>query len=285
MSKYTPHIIGIFLLWSLSSCDFFKKQQAEEIVARVNDHNLTNAELKRAFKRAKPQDSALFAQTFINEWATTKLLIDGAMRNLEVSKRDDFEELVDKYRSDLYTKYYKDALVQKRLNTTVSNQEAAEFYATNRQNFRLNEELLQFRFIQVSEDYKNLNELKKIFTRFNDRDRYALDSLQFQFKGQFLNDSTWVKRSLVQQQINPINPENADKLLKKTNFLQLRDSLGLYLIAIKNTLERNDIAPLEYVRPTINQIIENRRKLELVKQLEKEIKDDAIKNKQFEIYN
>ena len=74
-------------------------------------------------------------------------------------------------------------------------------------------------------------------------------------------------------------------MLKKTNFIQLRDSLGLYLIAVKNTLGRNDIAPLEYVRPTINQIINNKRKLALIKRLEKEIKDDAIKNKKFEIYN
>jgi len=57
------------------------------------------------------------------------------------------------------------------------------------------------------------------------------------------------------------------------------------LIAVKNTLGRNDIAPLEYVRPTINQIINNKRKLALIKRLEKEIKDDAIKNKKFEIYN
>ena len=74
-------------------------------------------------------------------------------------------------------------------------------------------------------------------------------------------------------------------MLKKTNFLQLRDSLGLYLVAVKSTLERNQNAPLEYVRPTINQIIKNKRKLALIQKLEKEIKDDAIKNKQFEIYN
>ena len=37
--------------------------------------------------------------------------------------------------------------------------------------------------------------------------------------------------------------------------------------------------------PTIKQIVINKRKLELVRQLEKDITKDAIKNKQFEIYN
>lgn len=69
------------------------------------------------------------------------------------------------------------------------------------------------------------------------------------------------------------------------DFLELRDSLGLYLISIKEHLMRNDEAPLEYVMPTVKQIILNKRKLELIKELEKDITKDAIKNKQFEIYN
>ena len=54
---------------------------------------------------------------------------------------------------------------------------------------------------------------------------------------------------------------------------------------INDVLLRNEIAPLEYVKPTINQIVINKRKLELIKQLEKDITKDAIKNKKFEIYN
>ena len=54
---------------------------------------------------------------------------------------------------------------------------------------------------------------------------------------------------------------------------------------IDDVLLQNDYAPLEYVKPTINQIVMNKRKLELIKQLEKDITKDAIKNKQFEIFN
>ena len=53
---------------------------------------------------------------------------------------------------------------------------------------------------------------------------------------------------------------------------------------IKDVLFQNDTAPLDYVKPTIDQIILNKRKLELIKKLETDITKDAIKNKQFEIY-
>ena len=54
---------------------------------------------------------------------------------------------------------------------------------------------------------------------------------------------------------------------------------------ITDVLLRNQLAPIEYVMPTIRQIVINKRKLEFIKQLEKDITKDAIKNKQFEIFN
>jgi len=109
--------------------------------------------------------------------------------------------------------------------------------------------------------------------------------LSFHFKSYFLNDTVWISAAQVAEKIPVLNAENKKELLKKSNYIQLKDSLGLYLIQINEVLQQNDYAPLEYVKPTVNQIIHNRRKLELIKQFEKDITKDAIKNNQFEIYN
>lgn len=285
MTRFFYKSLYFLLTLAVVSCSYFQPAETEDIMARVNDHTLTRQQVVEALQNNGVTDSASFVQNYINNWATDQLLLDGALRNLPKDDQEAFEVLVSSYRSDLYTRYYKDALINKQLDSIVSDDEAATFYINNKENFILNEPLVQFKFIQVNSDYQDIKTLKSFFTGTEEVDSYALDSLKFQYKNYFLNDSTWVKQQVVIEQINPINKENANKLLKKTNFLQLRDSLGLYLIAVKNTLERNDNAPLEYVRPTINQIIKNKRKLALIKRLEKEIKDDAIKNKQFEIYN
>ena len=49
---------------------------------------------------------------------------------------------------------------------------------------------------------------------------------------------------------------------------RMKDSLGVYLIKIEATLKTNDIAPLSYVRPTIEQIILNKRKQDLLKKVQ-----------------
>ena len=53
---------------------------------------------------------------------------------------------------------------------------------------------------------------------------------------------------------------------------------------INNVIDKNEVSPYEYVKSTLKELIINRRKLELIKKFEKEITDDAIKNKNYEIY-
>lgn len=73
-------------------------------------------------------------------------------------------------------------------------------------------------------------------------------------------------------------------MLKKSNFVQLQDSLGVYLVKIEDVLNPNDTPPLSYIKPTLKQIILNKRKLELIKKFEADITKDAIETKNFEIY-
>jgi len=285
--KLSSYILLFVSCLLISSCNFFNKTTSDQnAVARVNDSYLYTSEIEELFKNTDFSiDSTTIVNSYINDWATNRLLLDGALLNVSKEEQDKFEQLVQEYRTDLYIKLYKDRLIQQRLDSVVSDQEAQQFYDQNKENFRLNEELVKLRYIHLAPDYNDSKNVQKHFISFEEEDKMLLDSIRLQFKNYFLNDSIWVKRSVVQNSIHPIDATNADKLLKKTNFLQLRDSLGLYLIAVKETLSRNDIAPLTYVRPTIDQIIRNKRKLTLTKQLEKEIKDDAIKNKKFEIYN
>ena len=277
-------IIIIFVL--VTSCHFFKKVDDRKIIARVNDSYLYFDDIKDLVSEdTSKEDSILLVQNFINKWATQQLFVDGAMRNLSEEKQEAFDKLVIQYKNDLYTKAYIEALVKRSIDTAVTNQEAEKYYNLNKDVFKLNEDLLKFRYIHVNENIINYKDIEQKFKRFNLKDRKELDSLSIQFKSYSLKDSIWVKASQVVDKISVITPENRNELLKKSNFIQLKDSLGVYLMQINDVLLRNDTAPLEYVKPTIDQIVINKRKLEIIRELEKDITKDAIKNKQFEIYN
>lgn len=268
------------------SCEFFKKQNEEDAIARVNETYLYKEDIEDLVPAgASKADSTVIVNQFINRWASQLLLMDGALLNLNEVKQESFNKLVEQYKIDLYTKAYLDALVKKNIDTLVTIEEANLFYEANKESFKLNDDILQLRYLSLQQNPINLDTITKRFKRFNNNDKRYLDSISVQFKAYSLNDSLWVKYSQVADKVPVVNSENKGQLLKKSNFIQLKDSLNLYLIHVNDVRGQNDYAPLEYVNKSIKQIVINKRKLELIKQLEYEITKDAIKNKKFEIYD
>jgi len=266
------------------SCDYFKQDVQSVPVARVNDTYLYEDDLKNLiFESTSKEDSILIVNNYITRWATRQLLIDQSIINLPQNQQESFNKLVDEYKMDLYTEAYKSAIVTRQLDSTITNVQLMSFYEQSKENFKLNDEILKVRYVHIDINYTNISELRKIFKRYNDEDKDELVDLSIKFKAFNLNDSIWIKNDVLLDAL-PILQTNNKQLLKKSNFTELQDSLGVYLVKIEDVLKTNDIAPLSYVKPTINQIILNKRKQELLKKLEKDITKDAIKNKSFELF-
>lgn len=276
--------ILVLLLFIAVSCDYFKKDTEQTPIARVNESYLYQEDIESILpENATPQDSAVLVNNFINRWATQQLFIDQAKINLSQTKLDDYQELVKDYKNELYAEGYKNAIVAQQLDSTITENELTSFYTQNKDNFILNDELIKVRYIVLSKDFTNSNSVVEKFRRFTREDEKDLEKRSIQFTNYNFNDSTWVKKDALLQAF-PVLKEKESELLKKSNFTQVQDSLEVYLVKIEDVLKTNDVAPLSYVSPTIEQIILNKRKLELIKKLEKDIIKDALKNKNFETY-
>lgn len=269
-----------------TSCDLFNEEERTGVVARVNDSYLYEDDIKAIITEStSKEDSSVMATNYINRWATRELLVDRARINLSARQQEELNELVEIYEDELYSKAYIDAIIGRELDTLISKDTAEAYYEQKGENFILNEDLVKLRYISLSPGNSNLDEIKERLKRFDEEDKEELLDMALQFKAYSLNDTVWVKTRNVYNRIPPLTPESEAGFLKKPNFLELVDSLGVYLVAVEDVKFRNEQAPLEYSLPTIKQILLNKRKLELIKRLEKDITQDAIKNEEFEIYN
>ncbi|MGB0185420.1 MAG: peptidyl-prolyl cis-trans isomerase [Flavobacteriaceae bacterium] len=277
-------LLVIFAL-VFTACDLSKSSGEGTPLARVNDTFLMAEDIDFSeFEALNSDDSLVQIRTIVRNWATQQLLIDGATLNIEEQQQADFEALVQQYKTDLYTSAYLEALVKRNLDTTITQEELTATYNQNKELFVLKEDLLKLRYINIESNISNVKDIKRRFKRYNSEDQAILDTISIQFNSFFLNDSIWIKSDQVISKIKPLQKGFNELLLKKPNFIQLNDSLELYLIQIKEVLGPGMQAPLAYVLPTLRQIIINKRKLKLVGQLKNEIVNDAIKNKKFEIY-
>lgn len=283
--KPTYFYLALSLIF-LQSCNYFtvKKDSIQEPVARVNDVYLYKDDLTDVFKKdISEQDSLTLVNNYINNWIKQQLLLSKAQLNLE-NKNAEFEDLVKKYREDLFINSYKEAVVKQYLDTVITEDDIDEFYLNNNELFKLNEELIKLKYIKIGKEASNKNELIRLFKSTKKSDFENLKKKVILLQSHHLNDSIWIKYSDLTNEIPILKTEDKQQLLKKENFIQKEDSLSLYLVAIKKVLQSNETAPKSYITPAVKQMILHQRKLLLLRNIEETLINDATKKQQFEIY-
>jgi hypothetical protein len=278
-----PFLVSGFLLFFIS-CDQFVVNK-EEVIARVGAVYLYRTDLEKGLDAfVNEADSILKSRNYIDQWARNQILMQQAEINLDIDIINKLELLVDQYKIDLYSNTYKQSVIDKAIDTDITSQELDSFLLQNRSVFKLNAPLFQVRFIELPHDNVDLNEIKRSFQRFDEEDKDYLDSLSFQFTNHILADSIWINKSNLLSEVSFLNQENLNTYIKKSQFFEIEDSLGVYLFFVKDYLKKDDYSPSEVLYPTIKNILLNQRKLQFNNQFEKDIIQDAIKSKTYEIY-
>ncbi len=275
--KYSIFILFIF---SLFSC----KEQSEKsnAVARVYNIYLYEEDLQEKMPTdLSREDSILFRTSYINAWAMEELLLKKAKLNIG-DENDEIRSLIDKYEKELLIDKYKQAVVQQELDTIFSEDDMVEYYQNNKAIFRLNENLVQLKYIHIDKDINDEAEIVRLFKSNKEEDVNELIDRELEFNSFNFNDSIWISQKDVIKKLPFLKEEGK---LKKNKFMQKEDSLGVYLLTINNLLYRNDIAPKSYVISSIKRMILHKRKLELAEIMERTLVSDAIEKKQFELYN
>ena len=278
-----PFLVSGFLLFFIS-CDQFVVNK-EEVIARVGAVYLYRTDLEKGLDAfVNEADSILKSRNYIDQWARNQILMQQAEINLDIDIINKLELLVDQYKIDLYSNTYKQSVIDKAIDTDITSQELDSFLLQNRSVFKLNAPLFQVRFIELPHDNVDLNEIKRSFQRFDEEDKDYLDSLSFQLTNHILADSIWINKSNLLSKVSFLKPENMNTYIKKSQFFEIEDSLGVYLFFVKDYLKKDDYSPSEVLYPTIKNILLNQRKLQFNNQFEKDIIQDAIKSKTYEIY-
>lgn len=274
----------LFLLL-LISCDFNKKSD-NNYVARVGEEFLDYSYLNDLIpKNISVEDSVELANKIISEWATSKLLLQNAQNNLNENEKESIDEKSKKYRDNLILSDYKNKISKNNPDTVVTDNEIKVFYENNSKNFTLYNEIIQGRYLKLNKNNFNINEIKRRFNRFNLADRYFFDSISIQLLNYSFNDSTWINKNLFFNKIPTLNNDEIQRIVKNNLFYIKEDSLALYLIKINKYKKANDYAPLDYIYERIRELISNRKRIDYLIKIEKELIEDALIKKTYEKFN
>ncbi|MEX2336848.1 MAG: peptidylprolyl isomerase [Fulvivirga sp.] len=277
----------------MPSCDFIKMKDVSlqdkrnsEPVARVRDQHLYAEDLEGiAPAGMDKEDSTARVQRFINTWIRKQLLIQEAAKKIEFDEAEIERKMLD-YRYSLMGYEYQSYYISKKLNVEVSDAEIEKYYQDNIDNFVLKQNIIRGKFIKIPKGAPKIEKVKSLLLSKDEEAHEELNAYSLSFATQYqLDDSVWMIFDEVIKNSPMAEIPNKMHFLKGQDFIELSDDQFLYFLKIVEYRISDNVSPLEFVKDGIKNIIINKRKVELAKQLEEEVYEKATKNKEFEIYN
>lgn len=266
------------------SCDFIENKP-DKVLARLGDEFYYTSDLMEVFPTGlNEEDSVIFVKNRIDDWAKEKLLFKKALVNLGDEKQENLNQLIESYKNELFSYAYQEKIVKSAMDTFISLESVKEYYNLNKLNFKLNQEIINARYLKINSENYNLKDVVKRFRRFKQSDKIFLDSISLQFSSYYFNDSLWINKDVFFNKIPVLNDRLKQNIVKNKLFYRLQDSLELYLINIKDYKLKNDIAPFDYIKSTLKQVLLNKKKLEFISKFENEIIEDALQQNELEFY-
>ena len=167
----------------------------------------------------------------------------------------------------------------------VKNQDVEEYYKNNIDNFILKQNIVRATFVKVPKNAPRTAKIKELIFSRDEKDQNELKSYCLSFSTAYhLSNSSWIAFDELVKSSPLVEIPNKIQFLKTNPYYETSDDNYLYFLKVDEYRISDNVSPLEFVKDEIRNIILNKRKIELVKQLEDQVYQDALDKKEFEIF-
>jgi len=268
-------------------CQYFQpKQEApKKVIARVGEATLTASSLSELTPlNSSPADSIVFAEKFVTDWIKKQLMIQRAEEVIDFNEAQIQNKVLD-YQYALMVHELEKRYIEANLDETVSEEETKGYYSLKSENFVLQENLAKCLYFKIPENAPQVWRLRRSLKSYpQDTAQLWKYTSEHAIKA-FTEDSVWVKFDEVLLETPLKEVSDKTKFLKSNNFIEVSDEDFIYFLRIFEYKLIGEVAPLEFIKERVEDVIINKRKITLKKELEKNIYNEAEQTNAFEIFN
>lgn len=279
--------ILIFNILLLTSCQYFqpKEDSSEPVIARVGDKTLVASNLYGLIPaNLTSADSTIFVEKFVLDWVKKQLMIAKAEEAIDFNEARIQQKVLD-YQYALMVHELEKKHIDANLNEEVSDEEVKEYYQQKAENFVLRQNLAKCIYFKIPSKAPNVWRLRRALKNYPKDTAQLWDYTNEYAVKAFVEDSVWVKfdEVLLETPLKDVN----DKIsfLKTNSSIEVSDEDYIYFLKIFEYKVVGEIAPLEFIKESVEDIIINKRKIALKTELEKNIYEEAEQTNAFEIIN
>jgi len=276
--------LSIIILILLISCNPSNYSGEEHVLARVDDEYLYESDLKGIIPDgSSARDSLIIVRNFINNWIKQKLFVIQAEKNL-TSEQKDFTKQLEEYRNSLIIYEYERKFIHQELDTVVNGSEIEKYYKRYSHNFMAKDDIYQIDYINLEKESEMVDYFRDLLSSNLPE---QIDTLEYlcpvHALSYNLDDSNWLTITDIRRKF-PFHAFNQDDFSIANSIYEIEYEGVVYLLALREYIQKGDTAPIGYISKNIEEIIVNKRKAELIKKMHEGVMNQAIQKKLFEIY-
>ncbi len=223
------------------------------------------------------------AKRFIDGWIRQQVVMHVAEQNRS-EDAPDMDALLEDYRRSLVIFNYEQALVEQKLDTSVSAAEIQAYYESDQANFELKEDIVRARWFKVNEP--EIRVLRKMEERFLSGDQTKMREVEIWLaqRGVSIVDRTanWTSGSELRAEL--ALPEGLDLRTLTTGRQVTKEVSAAWFLEVVEHRNGTSPAPIEMVEQDIRSVLLNKRKLQLIATMRDEVYRQAVENKDVEQY-
>jgi hypothetical protein len=275
---------AILLLFSGIGCTPAGNSGSGEVLVRVYDKYLYASDLEGIIPEgASPRDSLTAVRNFIQSWVDRELIVKKAEQNLP-DELQDFSSRLEEYRNSLIIFEYEKMLVRQELDTNISSEAIQQYYQNQKNNFVLKEDILDLQYLVLHSDSPAIRKFRQYLRSDEPSEKDSLALYSSKYAVAFsLMEGQWINLDEVYE-ILPVEEYSYQRFARNDRYLEVRDSVFLYMIRFMDYKPTDSIPPVGFVEEEIKKIILNKRKNDLIKNMRQGVLQDAIEHNQVEIF-
>ena len=265
-------LVYLSLHLALVSCN------GDEIVARVDGEKLTQSEMTAAMSALGYDPKKLSdKQRFVKDWA------DAVAWSNTLKERNPNNFKLAELRAKLLlgemAEYYLlEEELKQIIDTSIQPSEIDSFLKTHREEFELQDYIVQALFLKIPKKAKVIPEVQSAYLLRNDKDLAKIESYAKSYAEDFyFDDVNWIYFSKLESKL-PAHNWDSDQFILNRSKTYLTDDNYVYFINILDYKFKNDVPPMDFVRAEIRERIlmdrANKEKEKLRNAISRKLKEE-----------
>jgi hypothetical protein len=248
-----------------------------DALATVGDERLYPEDVALLFTPGiTPQDSLKLLNSYVDNWVKQQIKIRMA-ENYSPEEEDRIARMVSDYRHSLLIHELEKQYLGERLDTAVTPEQIAEYYAASGDGFRLTAPLVRAIVVKFPVGFRQESRMRELTRITNNRERYQ-DLIDIAIKNnlEYREFSDWTDLGEVAALLPRLTENESANLRSGVSFFEKTQGEVRYFVLLTDILSEGSPVPLARARETIRTLILNRRRQELIRTMEDNLLQAAL---------